>query len=154
MQHINPPRLLAAVLARQPTRRGFTLVEVGVVLAVSAVLAALAAPSFLDQLARSRRIDASAALQGLEWAQERHRQAHGRYAERLGELRASGLNLGLGRSAAGHYRLELLSHGPQAYEGVARAAPSQARDRDCQSLTLRVQGAITQRQPSAACWSR
>ncbi len=40
-------------------RRGFTLIELMIVLAVAAVLAALAAPSFVEQLSR-RRIEGSA----------------------------------------------------------------------------------------------
>ena len=127
--------------------RGFSLVEIAVVLAVSALLALLAVPGYLDQLARSRRSDATAALQRLQWAQQRHHQAHGRYAERLAELRGVGA-----RSEGGHYRLELLSLGHDGYAAMAHAEPSQARDRDCPALTLQVDGAITQRRPSAACW--
>ena len=127
--------------------RGFTLVEVGVVIAVSATLATLAVPSWLDQLVRSRRAEATTELRRLHWAQERHLERHGRYAASLAELP------GAGRSANGHYRLELVADGAQGYALVARAQGSQARDRACPELRLRVRGAISQREPEGACWS-
>lgn len=131
-----------------PTTRGFTLIEVGVVLAVTALLTTLAAPTWMDQVVRSRRVDATVALQNLQWAQERHRAAHGHYAERLDQLRGAGAS----RSEAGHYSVELRSLGPDAYDAVALAVAGQSRDRACGTLTLRVNGAISQREPSAACW--
>lgn len=137
----------AAPTLRRP--RGFSLVEIGVALAVGALLATLAVPAYLEQLARSRRPEALAALQQLQWAQERHRQDHGRYAERLDQLRGAVSP----RSANGHYRLEMTGQGPQAYDATARAEASQARDRACQTLTLHVQGALTRREPDGPCWS-
>lgn len=119
-------------------------------LVVVAVLATLAVPSFLDQLARSRRSDARSALQSLQWQQERHHQAHGRYAQALADLRGRVVD----RSAAGHYRMELLSQGPEHYVVLAHAEPSQARDRECPTLALQVRGAITERQPSTTCWAQ
>ena len=135
---------------RWPPQAGFSLVEISVVLVVLAVLATLAVPSFLDQLAHSRRSDARSALQSLQWQQERYYQAHGRYAPALADLRGSVV----GRSAAGHYRMELLSQGPEHYVVVAHAEPSQARDRECPTLALQVRGAITERQPSTTCWAQ
>lgn len=128
--------------------RGLTLVEVGVVLSISALLTTLAAPSWIDQLTRSRRVDATAALQRLQLAQERHRQAHGHYAERLEQLGAAAVD----RSEAGHYRVELRSHGPDAYDAVAQAQAFQARDQACATITLRVKGLISQRDPTERCW--
>ncbi len=137
----------AAPAGRRP--RGFSLVEIGVTLAVVALVATLAVPSYLEQLARSRRPEAMAALQQLQWAQERHRQDHGRYAERLDQLKGAVSR----RSPNGHYRLEMTGHGPEAYDATAHAEASQARDRACPMLTLHVQGAITRREPDGRCWS-
>jgi type IV pilus assembly protein PilE len=136
------------VPAPRTRARGFTLIEASVVLAVSVLLASVALPSFSDQLVRSRRVDATAALQKLQWAQERHRERHGRYAERLDELRGAPA----GRSEQGHYIVELRSLGPDAYEAVAHAQAQQARDTDCRALTLQVRGVLSQREPQAKCW--
>lgn len=126
--------------------RGFSLVELCVTLAVCGVLATIALPSFLDQLARSRRADATSSLQRLQWTQERYRRDHGRYAERLDQLG------GTGHSTEGHYRLELRANGPDGYEALAWAEPSQLRDRACPVLGLQVRGEISHYQPGSACW--
>jgi type IV pilus assembly protein PilE len=126
-----------------------TLVETCVALAVAAVLAGVAVPSYLDQLAHGRRMDATSALQSLQRHQESYRRDHGRYAERLEQLGARGPL----RSLGGHYRLELRSAGPDSYQLLALAEPSQARDTECQAFSLLVRGAITETQPRGRCWA-
>lgn len=120
--------------------------ELSIAVGICGVLATIALPSFLEQLARGRRADATSSLQRLQWTQERYRRDHGRYAERLDQLNGSD------RSAAGHYRLELRALGPDGYEALAWAQPSQARDRACPVLGLQVRGEISQYQPGGACW--
>lgn len=127
---------------------GFSLVELSVVLAVVGVLATLAWPSFLEQLARSRRPDAYLTLERLHGAQQAYRQRHGGYAQDLQQLTGAGA----AHSAGGHYRLALQGHGPDGYELSALAEASQQRDRECPALTLQVRGEITQRQPGGRCW--
>lgn len=142
---------MVAISTRRPAppalTRGFTLVELGVVLAVAATLVTMATPSWLDQITRSRRAEATAELRRLQWAQERHRERNGRYAGTLAQLPGGGATSG------GHYRLELRSQGPQGYELVARAQGTQSRDRDCLALTLRVVGAVTHLEPESPCWN-
>ena len=128
---------------------GFTLIELSVVLTVAVLLLTLAIPASMDQLARSRRSDAVAALQRLQWAQERHRQATGHYAQQLAQLSGATAD----RSPAGLYRLELRSSAPDAYEAIAVALPAQARDRACSQLSLRMTGFISERQPRTGCWA-
>ena len=59
-------------LNRARTARGFTLIELMIVVAIIAILASLAYPSYRDSVARGRRADAKAAL--LEAAQWTERQ--------------------------------------------------------------------------------
>ena len=134
---------------RPAARRGFTLVEACVALAVVALLSGMALPSYLEQLARSHRVEAATALQSLQRHQELYRREKGRYAERLDQLGARGALYSLG----GHYRIELRSAGPDGYQLLALAEPSQARDPECQAFSLLVRGAITQTQPSGRCWA-
>lgn len=128
--------------------RGFGLVECAAALAVSGVLVAVALPSFRAQQLRSHRIEAPQSLQRIQLAQEQYRGEHGRYAEQLSQLPGAA-----DTSPRGHYRIVLHSHGPQAYELVAQAVGEQLRDKDCTTLTLRIEGALSHQEPSARCWN-
>ncbi|MDH3469026.1 MAG: prepilin-type N-terminal cleavage/methylation domain-containing protein, partial [Gammaproteobacteria bacterium] len=50
--------------------RGFTLIELMVVIVVASVLMAIAVPSYFDQVKRARRADAREALSDLATRQE------------------------------------------------------------------------------------
>lgn len=53
-------------------QRGFTLVELMIVVAIIAVLAAVAIPSYQSSVLKSRRADSEGALQQFRQAMERH----------------------------------------------------------------------------------
>jgi len=59
--------------------KGFTLIELMLVVAIVAILAALAYPSYQSQIRASRRADAQAALMGLAQAMERDFTLKGTY---------------------------------------------------------------------------
>lgn len=53
--------------------RGFTLIEVLIVVAIVAILAAIAYPSYTEQVSRSRRSDAkSALLEAAQWMEKQY----------------------------------------------------------------------------------
>ncbi|MCP5019060.1 MAG: type IV pilin protein [Ketobacter sp.] len=52
--------------------RGFTLVELMIVIAVVGIIATIAYPSYNDSVKKSRRADAKGALMGFSQAMERH----------------------------------------------------------------------------------
>ncbi|MCP4091353.1 MAG: prepilin-type N-terminal cleavage/methylation domain-containing protein, partial [Gammaproteobacteria bacterium] len=52
--------------------RGFTLIELMIVVAIVGILAAIAYPSYQEQVRKSRRADANGALLGLANAMQRH----------------------------------------------------------------------------------
>ena len=54
-------------------RKGFTLIELMIVLAIVAILVTLALPSFIDTLRKSRRVDAMDAILSVQMAEERYR---------------------------------------------------------------------------------
>ncbi|ARN72825.1 type IV pilin protein [Oceanicoccus sagamiensis] len=60
--------------------RGFTLVELMIVVAIVAILATFAIPAYQSQGDRTRRADAQAALMGLAQAMERHFTENSTYA--------------------------------------------------------------------------
>lgn len=62
------------------TARGFTLIELMIVVAVVAILAAIAFPSFREQVRKSRRSEAMAEVGRLQLAMERWRAERPTYA--------------------------------------------------------------------------
>lgn len=132
------------------TMRGFSLIELVVVLAIAAVLAAVAIPNFSDHLARTRRLRAQADL--LEAAQylQRFRSVHGSFdgAELPPPLTRSPAD---GRPS---YAIALaVIDGGAAYRLTARPVGSQARDA-CGALVLHANGRKSNASAMAvsACW--
>lgn len=60
--------------------RGFTLIELMIVVAIVSILAMIAYPSYVEQVRKSRCADASGALLGLANALQRHQTDGGTYA--------------------------------------------------------------------------
>lgn len=119
--------------------RGWTLVELLIVLAVLGILASIAVPLWQAQLQRVRRADAVTALMQLQQAQERWRMRHPDYTASLG---SDGLALS-DVSRGGHYRLAAsvdADQPAQRYELRATATGAQSSDADCRHLRLRVTG--------------
>lgn len=59
--------------------RGFSLIELMIVVAIIGIIAAIAYPSYTQYVERARRADAQGALMGLAGAMERHRAVNGTY---------------------------------------------------------------------------
>lgn len=69
--------------------RGFTLIELMIVVAVVGILAAIAYPSYIDSIRKSRRADAKSALLDATQRQERFFTENNQYTATIG---AGGLN--------------------------------------------------------------
>ena len=138
--------------ARPATPRGYTLVEVAVLCAVTVLMSALALPGYQAALQRARRADAIDALTRLQLAQAQYRAQHGFYAAELSLLRG----VPLARSSQGHYALELQSQGAEGYRASAAAVPGgrQASDRECSTLSIEFNNGFAHTGPSARCWNR
>lgn len=133
-------------------RRGFTLVELMIAVAVVAILAAVGYPSFLSQIRKARRADAIDIASGVQQLQERYRANNPTYAASI-----AALGLASGLSARGYYTV---SSAPAAAPASgytvtvsANSGTSQAADSGCTTMTLTV-AAATQTYAPAGCWSR
>lgn len=102
-------------MTRQSRNRGFTLIELMVVVVIIAVLAGIAYPSYQKHMTGTRRSDAQAALLQIANQQERFFTECNYYATTLTGTRACGASAGSGvlnyfasTSPDGHYALSLV----------------------------------------------
>jgi prepilin-type N-terminal cleavage/methylation domain-containing protein len=70
----------------RPVRKGFTLVELAVVIVIIGVLAAFGVPRFLRSVERSKAAEAYAYLSAIRAAQERYHAREGTYADAIDKL--------------------------------------------------------------------
>jgi len=143
-------------------KRGFSLTELLVALAILALLATAAAPLWQHQVERTRRLDATDALLRIAVAQERFHLENGRYAG-SGELGAAPpAGLGVAGTERGYYALELRALAGDADSGyearaVAQQPGPQAGDEQCRMLALDSTGRRSAEtaagaDSSEACW--
>lgn len=116
--------------------RGFTLIELMVVVAIVAILAAIAIPSYSRYIYRGRRAEGQALLMHIANAQERYYAVQHRY----GDLVAIGYSsAATAVSESGHYHAQVTlqdTNGEgQAYVATATGQGVQAADA-CGALTI------------------
>ena len=113
---------------------------------IVAILAAVALPSFLDSVRKSRRADAFTAITTVQQAQERWRGSKAQYATQAElTIGVSAVPPGLGLStdtSARYYTLALLNIDASQYTVVATAVAGKSQDQDgaCKVLGVRVRG--------------
>lgn len=115
---------------------GMTLIELVIVLAVSAILWGIAYPVYVDYASRARRAEATSALQAIALAQERFYTVQGQYATDLADLSMQTVATS-GVSAHGFYQLTLADQTDhQVFLATATAVAVQAQDLACRQLWL------------------
>ncbi|WP_157991456.1 type IV pilin protein [Caldimonas tepidiphila] len=146
------------------SKRGFTLIELMVVVAIAGILAAVAYPSFMSQVRSSRRADAVAAITAVQQAQERWRANNATYTDSLASLNAQGLQTTTSGTTTTYFSPNRLytitvttsttgNANRTGYTVTATAASgtSQAADSGCTVMAVVVNnGTPTPSQPN--CW--
>lgn len=129
---------------------GFTLIELMVVVAVVAILASIALPSYQEQVRKSRRGQAKVDLVELAQVLERRHTVNNSYAGALPFSTSPREG-----SATTHYNITpgTIAAGAQAFQLTATPVGGQAKDR-CGTLTLSHTGAKarTGSAPMEECW--
>jgi type IV pilus assembly protein PilE len=143
----------------QGRARGFTLIELMIVVAIIAIIAAVALPSYFGSVRKSRRADAIARISQVQQAQERWRANNATY----GTLANAGVPSTV---AGGYYTLSVANNTAVAYDVVAQASGAQVSDTNCvfmraqyASGTITLSSGPTNAYGNAAaannrCWNR
>ena len=126
------------MIARGNTVRGFTLIEILIVMVIMGILAAITLPSYQSSVQKSRRADGKAALLDLGARSEKFFAQNNKYTLEI-ELPA-GLGLGRTTSSEGYYDLEVAKcvggEIERCYLLTATATGVQADDETCASLSI------------------
>ncbi|MGD9841592.1 MAG: type IV pilin protein [Steroidobacteraceae bacterium] len=131
-------------------QHGFTLIELMIVVAIVAILAAIAYPSYRNQVMRSHRSEGKAALLQIQVAQEKYYLQNNTYGT-LAQLGPTSLGLkSTGFTTNSYYAITLSGISATGYTATASGATtSQAGDTGCVTLTINNTGART---PTSGCW--
>ena len=131
-------------------QRGFTLIELMIVVVVLAILTAIAYPTYTNQILKSRRADGIAALNHAAMLMESWRSDNATYI--------GGEAIIAGTSVDGYYNITApVSATATAYAFTATAVGRQASDTKCATLTLDSLGnrGYTGTAPDAdTCWGQ
>ena len=118
--------------------KGFTLIELMIVVALIAILAALAMPAYQDYVMRARRSDGLKELLSLQLAQEKWRANNSAYS--------TGITTDFGfadtTSPDGYYAMSVTVSGA-SYTFSADPQGVQAADTDCDPITIDQNGEIS-----------
>ncbi|BAW80190.1 pilus assembly protein [Candidatus Nitrosoglobus terrae] len=126
-------------------KAGFTLIEMMITMAIIAILAAIALPTYQGTVRKSRRSEATMALLGIQLQEEKWRANQPQY----GSLQAVG-----GTTSNDYYNFSAVNISATTYtlQATAKAGTDQINDTagsiTCSSLNLDQNGAKT----PTACW--
>jgi len=137
-------------------QKGFTLIELMIVVAVIGILAAVAYPAYQDYVIRSKRGDAMNALAAVRIAQEKYRANNAAFTNSLSELGLSS------SSPDGYWTIELVSTATYPTNGskfYAFAYPGHT-DTSCEAFMVDREGPVSSGTYSGKtfanmdCWER
>lgn len=146
--------------------RGFTLLELMIVLTIIGILAAIAYPSYVDYVVKSNRAVAKSSLVQLVARQEAYFILHKKYADNIMDLgypssptglRSNGglVNLSKGSSDDIIYKLQVGTEFSSDYNFRIEAVPvnMQTRDDQCGTLYITANGSRgTSTNNADRCW--
>ena len=138
--------------------KGFTLIELMVVVAVIGILLTIAIPAYSESVRKSRRAEAASELGKLQMAQERWRADHASYGTlaNIGGVAslANGYYTVAVSTPAGNCPSTVAATAANSYAITATAAGVQAVDTKCATMTLTSMcGTITKTSTGGGkCW--
>ena len=139
--------------------RGFSLIELMVVVAIFAIISTIAVNSYRRYTLRATRTEGRLALLAIQVAQEKYFLQNNQYAQDIATVIAAppaGLGIGAingsGVTAGGNYTLSFAAVTPTTYTLQAVATGNQTQDTaSCLTFTINEQGNRTPAD-STGCW--
>jgi type IV pilus assembly protein PilE len=132
---------MAPLSASESGAKGFTLIELMVVIAIASILVAIATPSYTSYIRKSRRTEAKTALLDLASREERYMSTNNSYTN-------TGANLGYTAlpttTGAGYYTMTVpapvasTATAPASFTATATPVAGMGQDKDtsCVSFTV------------------
>lgn len=138
-------------------QKGFTLMELMIVVAIIGIIAAIAIPSYNESTDKTRRRDAQAALMGLASAMERFYTQNSTYAGTAGSGDAPIASLYPSQApldgSTKYYNLTITGEDADSYTLSAVPISGGAMDGDrCGTMTMTETGAKGDGDASDNCW--
>ena len=142
-------------------QRGFTLIELMIVVAIVAIIASIAYPSYQAQVLKTRRADAHASLTDISARLERFMAQRNRYTDNFGPagLGLEGADSTSTLSNDDFYTMTIVDCDGSAidansscYRINAAARGAQINDTNCATITLNSAGLKSGTTAGDACW--
>lgn len=131
-------------------QKGFTLIEILIVVAILGIIAAIAIPSYTSFMNKTRRTDAMTILTELAGEQQRYLSENNRYANDLTDL---GYPNDPFTTVEGFYTVSVENPSATSYVLTATPVPGgpQAGDTECGAFTLN-SGGVKGSNSGTECW--
>ena len=140
-------------MRRHLDHRGFTLIELMVVIAIVAILAAIAVPAYTRQTLRSHRADAINGVSDIQLRQERYRADHASYAASMDALMGSAASTASFNTNHPYYDFVISGASATGYTVTANAEGAQESDSDCDPMVATLAAGLTTQTPADhRCW--